>query len=345
MDTNIRYGSDNLDSLTVHIHKDHLGNIVSVWDATNDTTVQRTFYYASGMPMSESRGRSKQPNLYNGKEYEQVHGYDVYDFGARGYYAAVARFTSIDPLAENTPWQSPYSYASNNFIAEIDWMGLGCLSNMLSVPQYSWAAINSEGNVVGWGNDENDNGVYLVDDLWDGTYEDLSSYLKIGYELGNQNSYIYNTPIYYMLTYPVYPIDFGGGNIYPYMGETLMYGRSPALLTFNIPYNIILDVASIIFEPNKNNLYVKTLSRLLTVGQISYYVYNLVTSEEKDAQDIIGVVNSILSTRGTAGVAFVIYYDLSMIFFEKVFIPTYNELNDYMSDFQTWGDWYMNGMP
>ena len=54
-----------------------------------------------------------QPNLYNGKEYEQVHGYNVYDFGARGYYAAVARFTSIDPLAENTPWQSPYSYASN----------------------------------------------------------------------------------------------------------------------------------------------------------------------------------------------------------------------------------------
>ena len=122
------------------------------------------------MPMPESRGRSKQPYLYNGKEYEQVHGYDVYDFGARGYYATIARFTSIDPLAENTPWQSPYSYASNNFIAEIDWMGLGGLSNMLSVPQYSWAAINSEGNLVGWGNDENDNGVYLVDDLWDGTY-------------------------------------------------------------------------------------------------------------------------------------------------------------------------------
>ena len=104
------------------------------------------------------------------KEYEQLHCFYVYDFGARGYYATIVRFTSIDPLAENTPWQSPYSYASNNFIAEIDWMGLGGLSNMLSVPQYSWAAINSEGNLVGWGNDENDNGVYLVDDLWDGTY-------------------------------------------------------------------------------------------------------------------------------------------------------------------------------
>ncbi len=89
------------------------------------TTVQRTFYYATDLPISGSLGRSKQPNLYNGKEYEQVHGYNVYDFGARGYYATIARFTSIDPLAEYTPWQSPYSYASNNFIAGIDWMGLG----------------------------------------------------------------------------------------------------------------------------------------------------------------------------------------------------------------------------
>ncbi|MBQ7209963.1 MAG: hypothetical protein IJS05_03605 [Paludibacteraceae bacterium] len=47
------------------------------------------------------------------------------NLGARGYYATIVRFTSIDPLAENTPWQSPYSYASNNFIAEIDWMGMG----------------------------------------------------------------------------------------------------------------------------------------------------------------------------------------------------------------------------
>ena len=118
--------NDHLITTTYNYYRrDHLGNIVSVWDATNDTTVQRTFYYATGMPMSGSRGRSKQPYLYNGKEYEQVHGYNVYDFGARGYYAAVARFTSIDPLAENTPWQSPYNYASNNFIAEIDWMGLG----------------------------------------------------------------------------------------------------------------------------------------------------------------------------------------------------------------------------
>ncbi|MBQ7209474.1 MAG: hypothetical protein IJS05_01055 [Paludibacteraceae bacterium] len=48
--------NDNLSDFIDNYHRrDHLGNIVSVWDATNDTTVQRTF------PMSESSGRSKQP--------------------------------------------------------------------------------------------------------------------------------------------------------------------------------------------------------------------------------------------------------------------------------------------
>ena len=29
-----------------------------------------------------------------------MHGYDTYDYGWRGYYAAVGRFTMVDPLAE-----------------------------------------------------------------------------------------------------------------------------------------------------------------------------------------------------------------------------------------------------
>ena len=48
---------------------------------------------------------------------------NTYDYGFRGYYATIGRFTSIDPLAEQTPWQSPYAYAGNNIINNIDWMG------------------------------------------------------------------------------------------------------------------------------------------------------------------------------------------------------------------------------
>lgn len=66
-------------------HKDHLGNICAVVNATADTLVQKTLYYASGVPMSQSIGRDAQPYLYNGKEFVGVHGLNEYDSQARWY--------------------------------------------------------------------------------------------------------------------------------------------------------------------------------------------------------------------------------------------------------------------
>ena len=111
-------------STQYYYHRDHLSNNCAVWDATNDSVIQRTWYYASGTPMSVSTAQGIQPYKYNGKEYIESHGYDTYDYGFRGYYATIGRFTSIDPLTERTPWQSPYTYANNNWVNLIDYMGL-----------------------------------------------------------------------------------------------------------------------------------------------------------------------------------------------------------------------------
>lgn len=64
--------------------------------------------------------------MMSGKEFVEAPSveYNVYDYGFRGYYAPIGRFTSVDPLAEQTPWQSPYVYANNNFANRIDYMGL-----------------------------------------------------------------------------------------------------------------------------------------------------------------------------------------------------------------------------
>jgi len=104
--------------------KDHLHNVCAVWDSHANGYTQTTFYYPSGVPMSISTNQAIQPNKYNGKPYEEMHGMDVYEYEFRNYYATIMRFTAMDPLCEQTPWQSPYVYAANNPVCNIDGMGL-----------------------------------------------------------------------------------------------------------------------------------------------------------------------------------------------------------------------------
>ena len=48
------------------------------------------------------------------------HGYVSYDYGSRGYYPAIGRFTSVDPLAEKYYSISPYAYCAGNPVRYID---------------------------------------------------------------------------------------------------------------------------------------------------------------------------------------------------------------------------------
>ena len=105
--------------------KDHLGNIREVWRAAGFPpagTVQYTQYYPSGLPWASNSidNPITQPYKYNGKEFVEMNGYDTYDYGARGYYPAMGRFTSMDPLAEKYYSLSPYAYCADNPINFID---------------------------------------------------------------------------------------------------------------------------------------------------------------------------------------------------------------------------------
>jgi len=154
------------DSAYYYMVKDHLGNICAVVNANTDTVVQRTMYYASGVPMAQSWGRDTQPYLYNGKEFIESHGWNTYDYGFRGYYAPTGRFTSIDPLAEQTPWQSPYDYANNNPINNIDWMGLSGMTNFTNENVVHYIVIGPQGEYLG-GVDNDDMGIYIdPDGIW-----------------------------------------------------------------------------------------------------------------------------------------------------------------------------------
>jgi RHS repeat-associated protein len=65
-----------------------------------------------------------QPYKYNGKELDQMHGLNTYDYHARQQDFQTGRFTSVDPLAEKYYSWSPYHLAGNNPILNIDPFGM-----------------------------------------------------------------------------------------------------------------------------------------------------------------------------------------------------------------------------
>ena len=88
-----------------------------------------SYYYPFGMQMP---GRiddviSKYRYGFNGKESDPEGmggGGSTYDYGFRIYNPQIARFLSVDPLMKSFPWLTPYQYASNDPIRNIDIDGL-----------------------------------------------------------------------------------------------------------------------------------------------------------------------------------------------------------------------------
>jgi len=85
-------------------------------------------YYPFGMQMP---GRQFSQGEYrygfNGKEKDNElagEGNSIH-FEFREYDSRIARYSSLDPLSAEYPWQSPYVYHRNSPVAFIDWLGLG----------------------------------------------------------------------------------------------------------------------------------------------------------------------------------------------------------------------------
>ena len=81
-------------------------------------------YYPFGALFGESAGGGRQHYKYNGKELDRLLALDWYDYGARWYDPVLARWHTIDPLANEAPGISPYVYCNNNAINKIDPNGM-----------------------------------------------------------------------------------------------------------------------------------------------------------------------------------------------------------------------------
>lgn len=105
-----------------YYNQDHLGNNREVVDAKG-RKLQTTNYYAFGMTNEESSS-TWQSYKYNGKEFDNMHGLNTYDYGARQYDPTLCRWDRIDPLCETDYNMSPYAYCLNSPIINIDLWGL-----------------------------------------------------------------------------------------------------------------------------------------------------------------------------------------------------------------------------
>jgi RHS repeat-associated protein len=122
----------------------HLGNVLAVVTDRKlgqDTTVNATYtpqyylpdiysvqnYYAFGQNLPQwSSSALNDPKRYrfgfNGKEDEDE--WTKQDYGFRMYDPRVARFLSVDPLASEYPWYTPYQFAGDMPIKFVDLDGL-----------------------------------------------------------------------------------------------------------------------------------------------------------------------------------------------------------------------------
>ena len=113
------------DSFTFYYYdRDHLGSVRQVIEAEGTdqgTVVQKMSYYPSGLQLCDNTTDSDvQPNRYNGKELDKMHGLNTYDYGARQYNPVTARWDRVDPLCEKYYSISPYAYCGNNPVKYID---------------------------------------------------------------------------------------------------------------------------------------------------------------------------------------------------------------------------------
>lgn len=103
--------------------QDHLGNIRQVREANGSKgeVIQTMNYYPFGAELCDGKTKDyNQKHKYNGKEFDNMHGLNSYDYGARQYNPATLRWDRIDPLAEKYYNVSPYNYCHNNPIMRVD---------------------------------------------------------------------------------------------------------------------------------------------------------------------------------------------------------------------------------
>jgi len=100
---------------------------------TGGNIIEENHYYSYGLRISAissrklgdaGEGALKNNYLYNDKELFDDADLNWYDYGYRNYDPQIGRFVQLDPLTDEYPFYSPYQYAGNDPVANVDVDGL-----------------------------------------------------------------------------------------------------------------------------------------------------------------------------------------------------------------------------
>lgn len=116
-------------------YTDNTGNVVMAFSDMdyngtvdpNNEVLQQNSYYGFGMRMeglNASQIGVEHKYKFGNKEFSDELGLNEYDFGARFYDPAIARWGCIDPMADAAPNWTPFRYCFNNPITVIDPTGM-----------------------------------------------------------------------------------------------------------------------------------------------------------------------------------------------------------------------------
>ena len=140
----VSFDNDTIDGWHYYIH--YMGNNRMV--VNSDGTIEQvTHYYPYGGVIGDiSTNENLQKYKFEGKELDRTFGLDNYDIHARQYFAMAPMWDRIDPLTEDNPQFSPYSYCFGNPVNYGDYDGF--------IPSVYAAALMS---ALAYGEDNNDN--------------------------------------------------------------------------------------------------------------------------------------------------------------------------------------------
>ena len=115
-----------------HHITDHLGSVRAITNASTGNVVETSDFLPFGTRWSQTSGSSSATLTdaanrwrYSGKEEQKAinSSLPLIDYGARMYDPTIARWMSVDPMAEKYYPMSPYGYCVGNPIRLIDYFG------------------------------------------------------------------------------------------------------------------------------------------------------------------------------------------------------------------------------